>query len=107
MLSEIEITERDQPSLRMLTKMATVDPTSHVSAIVNLAEEIARLSPECAEKALKIIEFARELRDYQPDRTSIQDAIESEILDDEISDTRARSVASAVMNAMKRDASED
>ena len=46
-------------------------------------------------KALKIIDFARELSDFEPDHASIQDAIESEMLDDEISDTRARSVASA------------
>ena len=50
---------------------------------------------ECAEKALKSIDFARELSDFQPDHASIQDAFESEMLDDEISDTRARSVASA------------
>ena len=83
--------------------MTPLDPSVHVSAIINLAEEIARLSPECAEKALKISDFARELSGFQPDHASIQDAIESEMLDDEISDTRARSVASAVIDTMKPD----
>ena len=64
-------------------------------AIINLAEEIAAAFAGMRRKALKIIDFARELSDFQPDHASIQDAIESEMLDDEISDTRARSVASA------------
>jgi hypothetical protein len=81
--------------------MTPIDPGPHVSAIITLAEEIARLSPDCADKAFKIIEFARELGDCQPDRGSIQEAIESEMLEDEISDTRTRSMTSAVLAAMK------
>ena len=87
--------------------MATLDPGPHVGAIIGLAEEIARLSPECAERAFKIIEFARELGDTQPDLASIQEAIESEMLDDEISDTRSRSMTAAVIATMKPTKYED
>jgi hypothetical protein len=80
--------------------MTTLDPGPHVDAIIGLAEEIARPSPECAEKAFKIVEFARELSDSQPDRSSIQEAIESEMLDDEVSDSRSRSITAAVMATM-------
>ena len=41
--------------------MAPADPASHVAAIIALAEEIAQAAPECADKALRIIEAAREL----------------------------------------------
>src|SRR5215203_1090225 len=43
--------------------MTQVDPTSHVAAIITVAEEIARVAPDCAERALKIIELARELEE--------------------------------------------
>jgi len=85
--------------------MTPLDPSA--GAIINLAEEIARLSPECAERAFKIIEFARELGDTQPDLASIQEAIESEMLDDEISDTRSRSMTAAVIATVKPTKDED
>jgi hypothetical protein len=77
--------------------MTQVDPTSHVAAIIAVAEEISRVAPDCAERALKIVELARELEEVQPDRTSIQDAIESQMIDDEVSETKVRNVTSAVL----------
>jgi hypothetical protein len=77
--------------------MTQVDPTSHVAAIIAVAEEISRVAPDCAERALKIVELARELEGVQPDRTSIQDAIESQMIDDEVSETKVRNVTSAVL----------
>jgi hypothetical protein len=56
--------------------MAPASPASHVETIIALAEEIAQVAPDCADRALKIIEFARELGD-QPERVMIEDAIES------------------------------
>lgn len=81
--------------------MTQVDPTSHVAAIVAVAEEIARVAPDCAERAHKIIELARELEEMQPDRTSIQDAIESQMAIDEVSETQVRNVTSAVVGKLK------
>jgi hypothetical protein len=77
--------------------MTQVDPTSHVAAIIAVAEEISRVAPDCAERALKIVELARELEGVQPDRSSIQDAIESQMIDDEVSETKVRNVTSAVL----------
>ena len=56
------------------------------------------MTPLIRSAHLRAIDFARELSDFQLDHASIQDAFESEMLDDEISDTRARSVASAVID---------
>jgi hypothetical protein len=80
-----------------------VDPTSHVDAIVALAEEIARVAPDCADRAMKIIELARELDKSLPDRASIEDAIEGQILSDELSEPQVRSVTSAVVSSWKDD----
>jgi hypothetical protein len=80
--------------------MALVNPDSHVSAIIALAEEIAQVAPDCADRALKIIEFAHELGD-QPDRATIQDAIESQMVDSELSDPQLQSVTSAVVGSMR------
>jgi hypothetical protein len=52
--------------------MTLADRVSQVDTIIALAEEIARVAPECTNKALSIIEFARELGD-RPDRTMIED----------------------------------
>ena len=81
--------------------MTQVDPTSHVAGIIAVAEEIARVAPDCAERALKIIELARELEEVQPDRTSIQDAIETQMATDEVSETQVRNVTSAVIGKLK------
>ena len=81
--------------------MTQVDPTSHVAAIIAVAEEISRVAPDCAERALKIVELARELEEVHPDQASIQDAIESEIVDDEVSETKIRNVTSAVLGRLK------
>ena len=61
--------------------MTPLDPSA--GAIINLAEEIAAAFAGMRRKALKIVDFARELSDFEPDHASIQDAIESEMLDDE------------------------
>ena len=80
--------------------MALVNPEAHVSAIIALAEEIAQVAPYCADQALKIIEFAHELVD-PPDCATIQDAIESQMVDSELSDPQLQSVTSAVVGSMR------
>ena len=80
--------------------MALAGPASHVEAIIALAEEIAQVAPDCADRALKIIEFARELGD-QPDRATIEDAIESQLIDSELSEPQLQTVTSAIVGSVR------
>jgi hypothetical protein len=80
--------------------LAPASPASHVETIIALAEETAQVAPDRADRALKIIEFARELGD-QPDRVMIEDAIESQLLDSELSDPRLQTVTSAVIGSVR------
>ncbi len=75
-------------------------PLSTVSdTIVDLATDIARSSPECAEKAMQIADLAREF-DRLPDRSAVQDALETNLVDTELSDPRIQTTTSAVMDAV-------
>jgi len=80
--------------------VAIANPASHVSTIIALAQEIAQVAPDCADRALKIIEFARELED-QPDRLMVEDAIESQLIDGELSEPQLQSVTSAVVGSIR------
>ena len=81
--------------------MRPVETTGSIETIVRLAEEIARMAPECAPKALQIAELAREL-EAAPDQATVQDAIDSKALEDDLSDISSQSAASAVVKALKR-----
>lgn len=70
-----------------------------VQAITALAEEIARTSPECAEKAMQIVELVRGI-DAKPDQASIEDAIEVGTGGD-LSDTSVRSASGAVLRSIR------
>ncbi len=80
----------------------TPDASSIAETIAGLAEEIARTSPECTDKALKIIELARSLS-AGPDRALIEDAIESKVSEDELSESRVQTITSAVTDALRED----
>jgi hypothetical protein len=80
--------------------VALANPASHVETIIALAEEIAQVAPDCADRALKIIEFARELGD-QPDRATVEDAIESHLIDSELSEPQLQTVTSAVVGSIR------
>jgi hypothetical protein len=80
--------------------VAVANPDSHVSTIIALAQEIAQVAPDCADRALKIIEFARELAD-QPDRAMVEDAIESQLIDGELSEPQLQSVTSAIVGSIR------
>jgi hypothetical protein len=79
--------------------VALANPTPHVDTIIALAQEIAQVAPECAGKALKIIDAARELGE-RPDRAMIEDAIESKLIDSELSEPQLQSVTSAVVGSI-------
>jgi hypothetical protein len=68
--------------------------------IVELAEMIARSSPECAPLALQIVDLARGLGGG-PDQGTIQDVLDADLLDDSLSDVDSQSTASAVAKALK------
>jgi hypothetical protein len=69
--------------------------------IVTLAEEIARASPDCADKAMRIIGLVGEMK-LEPDRAAIQDAIEMRSADSDMSESQLHLTTSAVLSAVKR-----
>lgn len=80
--------------------MKSVGTTSAVETIIRLAEEIGRVAPECAAKAMQIVELARAL-DSEPDQATVRDVLDAQTLDDNLSDVNTRSAASAVVRALK------
>lgn len=71
-----------------------------LDTITVLAEDIARASPDCADKALRIMDLAGDLNG-RPDRDLIQDAIEAKLVDSEMSDSQIQSTTSAVVGALR------
>jgi hypothetical protein len=71
-----------------------------VDTIKALAEEIARASPESANKAMRIVELVQDLGG-SADRASIRDVIEAETLDTDLSDGKVQTTADAVVKALR------
>lgn len=70
-----------------------------VELACSLAEDIARTAPECAYKAMQIVDLLQELS-AEPDHGAVQDVIEAETVDSELSETRVRLTAAAVVRAL-------
>jgi hypothetical protein len=70
-----------------------------IDAIAGLAEEIARTSPECADKAMRILDLLQGL-ERRPDVSSIADAIDAGTAGG-LSDTEVRSASLEVERAMQ------
>jgi hypothetical protein len=83
----------------MTTGSHAYNQQATVDAITSLAEEIARVSPDCADKALRIIRLLGEL-DVKPDGASIADAIDAQAAGD-MSDTTVRNATSAVVRTLR------
>ena len=81
--------------------MAAHQNSAILDTIVSLAEEIARTSPDCAHKAVKIVELVGELDARDLDRTAMEDALAAETADTDLSDARLRSTAAAVLKAAR------
>lgn len=79
--------------------MANPNHKTTCDAIRGLAEEIAQSNPDCASKAMRILALLDELS-AEPDRASIEDAIDVET-DGDLSDTRVRNTSSAVVRTMR------
>jgi hypothetical protein len=80
--------------------MAAASNQSTIEAIVQLAEEIARLSPECASRASQIVDLARAM-ESEPDEETVQDALEAETGESDLSGVSTRKAAAAVVKALK------
>ncbi len=80
----------------------TLQFSSVLDCVHELAHDIARVSPECADKAMRIVELVGDL-DLRPDHGLIQDTIDTHAIDADISDTRVHVTAMAVVRALKGD----
>ena len=68
--------------------MTALQLSSVADTIIDLAMDIARASPECADKANQIAELAREV-ERMPDRAAVQDALEAHLVDTEASECQS------------------
>jgi hypothetical protein len=73
-----------------------------LDAIVALAEEIGRTSPEAAPQAMQIVDLVRTI-EAEPDQNTIQDVLDAEVGEDQLSDVSSRRAAAAVVRAIKDD----
>ena len=76
------------------------DASTTADAITDLAERIARASPESAEEAMMICRLVQSV-DLTPDRGAVQDAIESTLVDGEMSEAQLQTATSAVVGAIR------
>jgi hypothetical protein len=76
------------------------DAQAAFDTIVQLAEDIARTSPESADRATRIIELLREVQPQSLDRATIADAIDAQSAPD-LSDSGVNNAASAVLNTLR------
>lgn len=79
--------------------MALTESRATLEAIAALAEEIARDKRECADKAMRILELARELGP-KPAFTAVEDAIDAGTAG-ALSDTEVRSASLEVERAVR------
>ena len=83
--------------------MATTDTDGLVEAICEIADEIARLCPDCADRAKRLVTLVAELRSAPLDRGAVEDAITSETVDSDLSDAQVRTTAAAVVKTARGD----
>lgn len=76
------------------------DSNTIVDTIRALAQDIARASPESADKAMRIVELVQDLGG-SADRASIRDVIEAETLDSDLSDGKVQTTTDAVVKALR------
>ena len=74
-----------------------------IETISELALDIAAHCPDCADKATRLASLVRQLGASRLDRGAIQDTLDSEVLDTEMSDLKARSTADAIHRATREE----
>ena len=77
------------------------DPDAILGTIVELAMGIARQCPDCADPASQIASLAGELRAAPIDRGAVQDVLEAQMGEGDLSDVRVRSTAESVVKAAR------
>lgn len=77
------------------------DPDAILETIVELAMGIARQCPDCADSASHIASLAGELRAGSIDRGVVQDVLEAEMGEGDLSDLHVRSTAESVVKASR------
>ena len=80
--------------------MTSVKNQPVLDTIVQLAEEIGTLSPDCASKAMQIVDLVRGL-EAEPDQETVQDALDAEMVENDLSDVSTRNAAAAVVKALR------
>jgi hypothetical protein len=75
---------------------------SVLDTVAMLADQIARTAPECASQAMEIVKLVNELG-AAPDRALVQDALDAETADTDLSDARVQTTTDAVMRAVRGD----
>jgi len=70
-----------------------------LDTIIALAEEIGRSSPEAAPQAMRIVDLVQSLSSG-PDQNTIQDVLDSQAGEDQLSDVSSRRAAAAVVRAI-------
>ena len=71
-----------------------------LDTVVQLANEISTLSPDCASRAMQIVDLVRGL-EAQPDQETVRDALEAEMAENDLSDVSTRNAAAAVVKALR------
>ncbi len=79
----------------------TDDPDTILGTIVELAMGIARQCPDCADPASQIASLAGELRAGPIDRGAVQDVLEAQMGESDLSDVRVRSTVESVVKAAR------
>ena len=82
---------------------SSTDPETLLDTITTLALEIGQRCPDCADQAGRIATLAREIRAAPLDRGAIQDVLEAETSEADLSDVHVRTTTEAVIRAAKRD----
>ncbi len=83
--------------------MPASDPQALLDAIVSLATEIGQRCPDCADHASQIASLAGQIATATPDRGAIQDALDAEMSDTDLSDAHVRQTTEAVVRAVRTD----
>ena len=68
-------------------------------AIVSLAEEIGRIAPDCAGRAMQIVDLVRGM-EAEPDQSTVQDALDSEVGETGFSDISSQRTATVIVRAV-------
>ena len=77
------------------------DTESLIETVSELALDIARLCPDAADKASRLVSLVGQLRIAPLDRGAILDAIESEAVDSDMSDAQVRTTTEAVLRTAR------